>query len=102
MSDVLLLELLQDIPPEWGVTYAGRLCGCAGGAPCAYQIERMMIHSLFILACKVSSRDRGTPHQLPSASIYHTGWDASYLESNFIFVDISHPMADVESLALGA
>lgn len=29
------------------------------------------------------------------------GWDAGYLESNFTFVDISHPMADVESLATG-
>ncbi|KAK2076840.1 hypothetical protein QBZ16_005066 [Prototheca wickerhamii] len=51
LSDILVLELLQDIPPEWSVTYAG--------------------------------------------------WDASYLEDNFTFVDISHPMADVESLALG-
>lgn len=80
-----MLELLQDIPPEWNVQMAGQRRWRGDHNDQGWRP----------IAEDVATYPSTFPFPVPA------GWDARDLDANFTFVSVSHPWGDVAKFAQG-
>lgn len=116
-SDTAVLELLQDIPPEWGAWTAGApLLKWDRGPPVGPTHAHLGSPILAARAacsqhlckpvCPISPPQPLVatpvwPHARLAQSHPAAGWDAGWVEPGFSFLDVSQPMGDSQKIASG-